>query len=207
MRRNRVRDGIVYVQDQPRRDAAATTRFPPHGVKPTIVVTAKNLDRAADRQARGEGRQGHHRARDALGAAATSNRSTCSPTCSPAKRAREAGAFEAWFVDGDGLVTEGASIHARGSSMPKGALRTRDALQRSAARRHARRDAEARARAADAGRGRRRSRSKKRKRRAKLSSAPPATPRVAVIAIDGAQVGDGRPGPVAQALRAAYFGA
>jgi D-alanine transaminase len=34
-----------------------------------------------------------------------------------------------------------------------------------------------------------------------------SNPAVPVIAIDGAPVGDGRPGPVAQALRAAYLGA
>jgi D-alanine transaminase len=30
---------------------------------------------------------------------------------------------------------------------------------------------------------------------------------VPIVAVDGAQIGDGRPGPVTQALRAAYLGA
>ena len=54
IRRNRVRDGIVYVQVS--RGAAARDHvFPPPGTRPTLVVTAKSLDRAAlaERAAKG----------------------------------------------------------------------------------------------------------------------------------------------------------
>jgi D-alanine transaminase len=109
-RRNRVRWGIVYLQvtrGVSRRDHA----FPPAGTAPSIVVTARNMDlAAADKLA------------DA-GVAVISvpeNRwervdiKTVSllPNVLAKQAAREQGAREAWFVDKQGLVTEGSSTNA-----------------------------------------------------------------------------------------------
>jgi D-alanine transaminase len=121
------------------------------------------------------------------------------------QRAREAGAFEAWFVDGEGFVTEGTSSNAwivdaqgrlRTQALSNRILHgvTRAALMRLAAERQIKvleqpfTVAEAKA-----------------AREAFISSA--TNPGVPVIALDGAKIGDGRPGPVALALREAYFGA
>ena len=110
VRRNRVRWGIVYLQitrGVSRRDHA----FPPAGTKPSIVVTARNLDAAnAERLA-------------ADGVAVISvpeNRwervdiksVSLLPNVLAKQTAREHGAREAWFVDKQGFVTEGSSSNA-----------------------------------------------------------------------------------------------
>ncbi len=114
--------------------------------------------------------------------------------------AHEAGAFEAWFVDRDGFVTEGSSSNAW-IVTKKGAVVTRpadtailrgvtrslliDILTREKLTFEERPFSVKEARAA---------------REAFLTSATTAaTP---IIAIDGKPVGDGKPGPVAAALRA-----
>jgi len=123
VRRNRVRHGIVYLQvtrGAARRDHA----FPNPPVAPTVVITARALDPAAAeaRAARGvgvittqENRWGRCDIKtvDLL------------PNVLAKQGAREQGAFEAWFVDADGLVTEGASSNAWIIDKA-GALRTRD---------------------------------------------------------------------------------
>ena len=110
VRRNRVRWGIVYLQitrGVSRRDHA----FPPAGTKPSIVVTARNLDAAnADKNA-------------AEGIAVISvpdNRwdrvdiksVSLLPNVLAKQTAREHGAREAWFIDKQGFVTEGSSSNA-----------------------------------------------------------------------------------------------
>lgn len=110
VRRNRVRWGIVYLQvtrGVSRRDHA----FPPKGTQPSVVVTARNMDLvAADKLAE-------------AGVAVISvpeNRwdrvdiKTVSllPNVLAKQAAREQGAREAWFVDKQGLVTEGSSTNA-----------------------------------------------------------------------------------------------
>jgi D-alanine transaminase len=108
--RNRVRDGIVYLQvtrGVARRDHA----FPAAGTAPGIVVTAKN----------------HNLERLEVGAAdgipvisVPDNRWDrvdiksvgLLPNVLAKQAAREAGAKEAWFVDPKGFVTEGASTNA-----------------------------------------------------------------------------------------------
>ena len=124
VRRNKVRDGLVYLQvtrGVARRDHA----FPKPDVAPSMVVTAKSVDRAlAERKA-------------ALGASVISvpeNRwGRCDiksigllPNALAKQAARERGAVEAWFVDDLGLVTEGASSNAWIVDA-EGNLRTRDA--------------------------------------------------------------------------------
>jgi len=108
--RNRVRDGIMYLQvtrGVARRDHA----FPAPGTPPSIVVTAKNHD------------LGKLEAGAADGIAVVSvaeNRwprvdiksVSLLPNVLAKQTAREQGAKEAWFVDAEGFVTEGSSSNA-----------------------------------------------------------------------------------------------
>jgi len=123
VRRNKVREGLVYLQvtrGVARRDHA----FPNPAAPPSMVVTAKSLDREATN------------AKAAKGASVISvpeNRwGRCDiksigllPNALAKQAARERGAIEAWFVDDMGLVTEGASSNAWIVDA-EGALRTRD---------------------------------------------------------------------------------
>lgn len=109
-RRNRVTYGIVYLQitrGVARRDHA----FPVIPVKPSIVITAKNLNYAKNQAtaARGIGvitvPENRWPRVDIKSVALL-------PNVLAKQRAREQGAYEAWFVDQDGFVTEGASSNA-----------------------------------------------------------------------------------------------
>ncbi|MGB3271286.1 MAG: D-amino-acid transaminase [Xanthobacteraceae bacterium] len=108
--RNRVRDGLVYVQvtrGVARRDHA----FPVPEVVPSVVVTARALGSAR---------------REALAAhgidviTVPENRwqrvdiksTSLLPNVLARQAAREQGAYEAWFVSPDGFITEGASSNA-----------------------------------------------------------------------------------------------
>jgi D-alanine transaminase len=110
IRRNRVRDGIVYLQitrGVARRDHA----FPPTGTAPSIVVTARNLDIAGNERTAAEGiavitLPDNRWARVDIKAIALL------PNVLAKQAAREQGAREAWFVDGRGYVTEGSSTNA-----------------------------------------------------------------------------------------------
>lgn len=203
MRRNRVRDGIVYLQIS-RGAAPRDHGFPPAGTRPTIVLTAKNLDRAAiaARAANGVKVISLPETRWARCDIKSTN---LLPNVLARQAAREAGAFEAWFVDDDGYVTEGTSsnawivdaqgrlrTHALSNQILHGV--TRGALIALAPELQLTVCEEpftlAEAKAA---------------REAFMSAA--SNPAMPIIAIDGMPVGDGKPGAVAEALRALYLGA
>ncbi len=108
--RNRVRDGLVYLQvtrGVARRDHA----FPPAGTAPALVVTARSLDSARNEQIAADG---------IAVITVPENRwprvdiksVSLLPNVLAKQAAREQGAKEAWFVDADGFVTEGASSNA-----------------------------------------------------------------------------------------------
>jgi len=110
VRRNRVRWGIVYLQitrGVSRRDHA----FPPAGTRPSIVVTARNLDLANAEKLAAEG---------VAVISVPENRwervdiksVSLLPNVLAKQTAREQGAREAWFVDKQGFVTEGSSSNA-----------------------------------------------------------------------------------------------
>src|SRR5262249_30822098 len=108
--RNRVRDGIVYLQitrGVARRDHA----FPAPGTRPGFVVTARNHDLAKLEQGAADG---------IAVITVPENRwprvdiksVSLLPNVLAKQAAREAGAKEAWFVDAQGYVTEGSSTNA-----------------------------------------------------------------------------------------------
>ena len=202
IRRNRVSDGIVYLQVS-RGIAPRDHAFPSTLVRPCIVVTAKSLDRAIlnERLATGVNIISLPETRWARRDIKSIN---LLANVLARQEAKEAGAFEAWFVDDDGFVTEGTSsnawiVDASGRIRTRGLSNdilhgvTRAALLRIAHERQMQviespfTIAEALA-----------------AREAFISSA--GNPAVAVIAIDDTPVCDGRPGPVTRALGAAYLG-
>ena len=110
VRRNRVRDGIVYLQvtrGVARRDHA----FPAADTAPAIVVTARSLDPSANEKIAGEGIAVITVADDRWDRVDIKSVALLSNVLAK-QTAREQGAREAWFVDGEGRVTEGASTNA-----------------------------------------------------------------------------------------------
>ena len=197
IRRNRVRDGIVYLQVT-RGVARRDHYFPPESVAPALVVTARSSDRAKVE------------ATAAAGASVITlpeNRWPrvdiksigLLPNVLAKQQARDAGAREAWFVDADGFVTEGGSTNAW-IVTAAGAIVTRPAdagILRGVTRatvfdmaRELGLTIEERAFSVDEA---------KAAREAFITAA--TTIVTSVIAIDGAPVGDGAPGPVARELR------
>jgi len=110
VRRNRVRHGIVYLQitrGAARRDFA----FPAPATAPSIVVTARSHDNVKAENIAAEG----------IAVITLSDRRWARPDIKSVsllpnvlakQAARDAGAREAWLIDARGFVTEGASSNA-----------------------------------------------------------------------------------------------
>lgn len=110
VRRNRVRNGLVYIQvtrGVSRRDHF----FPPEDVAPSIVVTARSSNPAAASAVATEG---------IAVVSYPENRwprvdiktVALLPNVLAKQNAKEKGGKEAWYVDKDGFVTEGGSTNA-----------------------------------------------------------------------------------------------
>jgi D-alanine transaminase len=110
VRRNRVRDGIVYVQIT-RGAARRDFPFPPAGTKPTVIVTARSNDTARLEQLAAEG-VSVITMPDIRWGRVDIKSVALLPNVLAKQAAREAGAREAWLVDGQGRVTEGGSSNA-----------------------------------------------------------------------------------------------
>jgi D-alanine transaminase len=201
VRRNRVREGLVYLQVT--RGAARRDHiFPSADTPPTVVVTARSQDRAG------------MEAKAAAGVAVLTQPDIrwgrCDiktvgllPNCLAKQAAKEAGAAEAWLVDELGLVSEGGSTNAWIVDR-EGRLQTRDVnanILRGVTRKSlldiAREEGieiVERAFSVEEARS---------AREAFFTSASAfVTP---VTRIDGVSVGDGKPGPVATRLRELYL--
>jgi D-alanine transaminase len=110
MRRNRVHNGIIYLQitrGVARRDHA----FPPPGTHPSVVVTARNIDFAGNERAAAEG-LAVITVPDNRWQRVDIKSISLLPNVLAKQAARERGAKEAWFIDGKGQVTEGSSSNA-----------------------------------------------------------------------------------------------
>jgi D-alanine transaminase len=198
--RNRVTYGTVYLQitrGVARRDHA----FPRPSVPPSLVVSARALSRSRNEALADKGIAVVSVPDDRWGRVDIKTIALI-PNVLARQAAIEQGAREAWFVDKDGAVTEGASanawiVTAAGSVVTRpadqGILRgvTRTVLfeaikaQGLAIEERAFTLAEAYA-----------------AREAFITSASQIV--MPVVAIDGRTIGDGKPGPVATALRRAY---
>lgn len=197
IRRNRVRNGFVYLQVT-RGVARRDHYFPDPSTPPSLVVTARSVD-----PAKGEAQAGQGMAvitvPDNRWERVDIKTIGLLPNVLAKEAARQAGAREAWFVDAAGHVTEGGSTNAwivtgegrlvtrpAESGILRGITRTvmMEVAEKLQLRVEERPFTVAEALAA---------------REAFVTSATNfATP---VVRIDGQVIGDGRPGPVARALR------
>ncbi|MFN3854070.1 MAG: aminotransferase class IV, partial [Phreatobacter sp.] len=103
VRRNRVRNGLVYLQvtrGVARRDHA----FPKPGTPPALVVTAKSIDFAKNDALAAKGVKVISRP-DNRWERVDIKSVGLLPNCLAKQAAREAGAYEAWLVDDEGYVT------------------------------------------------------------------------------------------------------
>ena len=110
MRRNRVRNGIIYLQIT-RGVARRDHGFPPPGTHPSVVVTARSIDFAGNERTAAEG-LAIITVPDNRWQRVDIKSISLLPNVLAKQAARERGAKEAWFVDRDGQVTEGASSNA-----------------------------------------------------------------------------------------------
>lgn len=200
VQRNGVVDGLVYVQVT--RGVAGRDFLFPEGVRPALVVTARKV--AAGSQAR--------RAETGIKVVTTPDNRWdrvdiktvgLLPNVLAKQKAKDAGAQEAWFVDADGMVTEGGSSNAwivtgdgvlvtrpAEHGILRGITRTTlfDVVARLGLKIEERRFTVEEAKAA---------------REAFISSA--TTIAMPVVEIDGAPVANGHPGSVTLSLRRAFF--
>jgi D-alanine transaminase len=110
VRRNRVDYGLVYLQitrGVARRDHA----FPSQPVRPAMVVTAKNLSFNKNQETAKKGIAVITTAENRWPRVDIKSVSLL-PNVLAKQEAKDRGAYEAWFVDRDGFVTEGASSNA-----------------------------------------------------------------------------------------------
>jgi D-alanine transaminase len=110
VRRNRVRDGIVYVEVT-RGVARRDFPFPPAGTRPSVIVTARSNDMAKLEQLAAEG-VAVVTVPDIRWGRVDIKSVALLPNVLAKQAAREQGAREAWLVDAAGRVTEGASSNA-----------------------------------------------------------------------------------------------
>lgn len=201
IRRNHVRDGVVYVQIT-RGTGPRSHGFPPDAVRPSLIATARAIDREASEMVARDG-IAVITCRDNRWERVDIKTVSLLPNVLAKQKAIEAGATEAWFVDRDGYVTEGASSNAwivtgegvvvtrdAGSGILRGITRevVVDLLRREGIRFEERPFAAAEALAA---------------REAFISSAGNLV--MPVTRIDGQPIGDGKPGSLSQTLRKLFF--
>lgn len=109
-RRNRVHDGMVYIQvtrGVARRDHV----FPKQGTRPSLVVTARSSDPQAARAKAGEGISVITVPENRWDRVDIKTVGLL-PNVLARQKAKEVGAAEAWFVDAEGTVKEGAATNA-----------------------------------------------------------------------------------------------
>ncbi|GGH18218.1 D-amino-acid transaminase [Alsobacter metallidurans] len=195
--RNRVRHGLVYLQVS-RGVARRDHKFPDPSTPPALVVTAKSIDPAAGERTAAAG-VAVITVPETRWARPDIKSVSLLPNVLAKQQAKEAGAGEAWFVDQDGTVLEGASTNAwivthdgrivtrqADNRILRGVTRTGvvDLLGRRNLTLEERPFTVEEARQAA---------------EAFITSASSLV--IPVVKIDGAAVGDGKPGPTALALR------
>jgi D-alanine transaminase len=200
VRRNRVANGLVYLQVT-RGVAPRDHLFPAKHTPPALVVTAKSIARSKGEKMAAEG-VGVITLADNRWERVDIKSVGLLPNALAKEKAKAVGAREAWFVDRDGFVTEGASTTAwivtgegvlvtrpNGTGILPGITRITAA---EVARRQGLRVEERKFTVAEA----------KAAREAFITAA--STIVMPVVKIDGAAVADGKPGKVATRLRNAF---
>lgn len=110
VRRNGVREGMVYLQVT-RGAAPRNHAFPEAGTPPALVVTAKSVNPLMG-ETRAAGGVAVITVPDNRWDRVDIKTVGLLPNVLAKQAAKEAGAYEAWFVDSDGKVTEGSSTNA-----------------------------------------------------------------------------------------------
>jgi D-alanine transaminase len=198
--RNKVSEGYVYLQVT-RGVAPRDHAFPVPSVRPSIVVTARSTDRSKAEATAAKGIS-------VISCLDIRWRRTdiktigLLPNVLARQAAREQGAYEAWLLDEDGMVTEGAASNAwivneegtiitryADSLILRGVTRTTliDLVTAEGLRLEERKFSLEEAKSA---------------REAFVTGA--TTLVMPVVAIDGHAIGNGKPGPLAQRLRAKF---
>ncbi|HEX7391018.1 MAG TPA: D-amino-acid transaminase [Acidiphilium sp.] len=199
VRRNRVSEGIVYMQitrGAARRDHA----FPPPGTAPALVVTARH-GKAFPRDIDTWGVSAIT-AEDIRWGRCDIKTVNLLPNVLAKQKAREAGAYEAILIDGAGMVTEGASSTAWAVDA-NGVLRTRHLDNHILP--GCTRAALAAILAENAIAFEERGLTEAEFRSAREIFVTSATSFVKpIVSLDGATIGDGTPGPVARRLFALF---
>ncbi len=199
-RRNRVRDGLIYMQvtrGAYRRDHA----IPLAPDRPTLIITARVLNPAVLAQRREQGVKVITHA-DERWARCDIKSTALLPNILAKTDARNAGAFEAWLIDRDGFITEGSSTSAWIVDKD-GNIVTRDlshAILPGVTRREIL-DAAAESQIAIVERKFTPAEALAAKEAFMTAATLGAT---AIVSIDGHKVGDGKPGPVARRLQELY---
>jgi D-alanine transaminase len=201
VRRNRVRDGLVYLQVT-RGVAKRDHAFPNPAVPASVIATAHSVDRNLA-EARAERGAAVITVPETRWARCDIKTVGLLPNVLAKQQARAAGAVEAWFVDDLGLVTEGASSNAWIVDKT-GALRTRD-TQANILRGITRKTLMA-VLAREGMKLEERPFSLEEAREAKEAFITGAgTLVLPIVSLDGKPIGGGTPGPVAKRLRRLYI--
>jgi len=200
IRRNRLKDGYVYLQVT-RGVAPREHVFPPASVRPALVVTTRAVDpkKSAATAAKGIA---VITLPDIRWKRPDIKTIGLLPNVLARQAAKEQGAQEAWLIDADGMITEGAASnawiinHANAivtrqidNGILSGVTRATllDLIGKEGLRLEERRFSLAEAKAA---------------REAFITGATNVV--MPVVSIDNAPVGDGKPGPLARRLRALF---
>lgn len=108
VRRNHVKDGLVYIQVT--RGVARRDHPFPKDINSSMVVTAKKMA-PLDKEALSKG-VGVITIPDVRWKRRDIKSISLLPNCLGKQEARESGAFEAWMIDDEGMITEGTSTNA-----------------------------------------------------------------------------------------------
>jgi len=109
MRRNRLKDGLIYLQVT--RGAYRRDHAIPQDARPSLIITARSIDPKTYDKRREEGISVVTLKENRWGRCDIKTTGLL-PNVLAKTQARKGGAYEAWFVEADGSVTEGASTNA-----------------------------------------------------------------------------------------------
>ena len=200
IRRNRVRNGIVYLQVT--RGTSPRDHAFPQDTPPSVIVTSKTIDLAKGEALAAKGAAGVTMPDIRWGRCDIKTVGLL-PNVLAKQAARDKGAYEAWMVDEMGLVTEGSSTNAWIVDK-NGKLRTRDTqanilkgITRTAIMTMIEEEGielDERPFSVDEA---------KEAKEAFFTAAGAFV--MPAVSIDGVKIGDGKPGPIATRLRARYL--
>ena len=200
IRRNRVRNGIVYLQVT--RGTSPRDHAFPRDTPPSVIVTSKTIDLAKGEALAAKGAAGVTMPDIRWGRCDIKTVGLL-PNILAKQEALDAGAADAWLVDDMGVITEGTASNAWIVDAD-GVLRTRDSqanilhgITRAAILKIAREQG-----LSVQERGFTPDEVTEAREAFYTNASGFATP---VVAIDGARIGDGKPGPVSLRLREMYI--